>query len=364
MDLKIFFNNPISSKPALSSMLYSKARITTIIVILILVVAAALLLPACQPGATQEVVIYTSVDQVFSEPILKQFEGESGIRVLPVYDVEAAKTTGLVNRLIAEKTRPQADVFWSGEFAQTMRLKEEGVLNAYKSASMADIPHQYLDSENYWTGFACRARVLLINTNLASPQKYPRSLFDFLEPAYNTNQAAMAYPVFGTMATHAAALYSLLGKEKGKQFFKLLKQRGIRVVDGNSVVRDMVTGGQVIAGLVDTDDACSALRDKAAVVAIFPDQDGIGTLIIPNTVALIKNAPHNDNGKKLIDFLLSSRVEDLLIESGWSHIVLRPTKAKPQLLDTSRVKGMNITLGNIYEQLDTVNRDMAEIFIR
>jgi iron(III) transport system substrate-binding protein len=334
------------------------------LLLIISVFVALTPLTSCRPAATQEVVIYTSVDQLYSEPVLKQFEVESGIKVLPVYDVEAAKTTGLVNRLIAEKIRPQADVFWSGEFAQTMRLKEEGILSAYRSANTADIPHQYLDPENYWTGFACRARVLLVNTNLVSPQVYPRSLFDFLEPAYNTGQAAIAYPLFGTMATHAAAIYALLGEGKGKQFFQALKQRGIRVVDGNSVVRDMVASGQVGVGLIDTDDAFGAIRDKAPVAAVFPDQDSIGTFIIPNTVALVRGAPHIDNGKKLIDFLLSPRVEDLLIESGWSHIVLRPSKAKPQLLDTSGVKGMDITLGDIYGQLDTVNKDMPEIFIR
>lgn len=59
-------------------------------------------------GPEQVVVVYTSVDQPFSEPILEQFEKTRGIRVLPVYDVEAAKTTGLVNRIIAEKNHPQA----------------------------------------------------------------------------------------------------------------------------------------------------------------------------------------------------------------------------------------------------------------
>jgi iron(III) transport system substrate-binding protein len=61
----------------------------------------------------QEVVIYTSLDKVFSEPILEAFEKETGIRVLPVYDSEATKTTGLVNRLITEKGNPKADVFWT-----------------------------------------------------------------------------------------------------------------------------------------------------------------------------------------------------------------------------------------------------------
>ena len=59
----------------------------------------------------QQVVVYTSLDKVFSQPVLKAFEKETGIQVLDVYDSEATKTTGLANRLIAEKDSPRADVF-------------------------------------------------------------------------------------------------------------------------------------------------------------------------------------------------------------------------------------------------------------
>ena len=60
----------------------------------------------CSAALPAQVVIYTSVDQVYSQPILDRFEKETGITVKAVYDVEASKTTGLVNRLIAEKSRP------------------------------------------------------------------------------------------------------------------------------------------------------------------------------------------------------------------------------------------------------------------
>jgi len=75
---------------------------------------------ACGKQATERtVVVYASVDQNYAEPIIRKFAQDSKIKVLPIYDVEAAKTTGLVNRLVAEKARPKADVFWNGEFAQT-----------------------------------------------------------------------------------------------------------------------------------------------------------------------------------------------------------------------------------------------------
>ena len=234
-----------------------------------ILLSSMLLFDCFQAPSGPKVVIYTSVDQVYSEPILKKFEAATGIRVLPVYDVEAAKTTGLVNRLLAEKDRPQADVFWNGEFSQTILLKKEGVLAPYRSPNAADIPAPYIDPEGYWSGFAGRARVLLINTTLISPSAYPRSIFDMLNTTHPADKIGIAYPLFGTAATHAAAIYAALGPEAGRDFFKRLQARGVRVVDGNSVVRDLVASGQLIFGLTDTDDACSAIQKGAPVKMVF-----------------------------------------------------------------------------------------------
>ena len=58
------------------------------------VFCAAIWLSSCAaPRNAQEVVIYASVDQVYAEPVLEQFEKQTGIKALAAYDVEAAKTT-------------------------------------------------------------------------------------------------------------------------------------------------------------------------------------------------------------------------------------------------------------------------------
>jgi iron(III) transport system substrate-binding protein len=80
---------------------------------LVVAVVAAFVLWRFSPGTqTPTVVVYVSHDQVFSEPILKDFEKETGIKVRAVYDTEETKSTGTMNRLIAEKSNPQADVYW------------------------------------------------------------------------------------------------------------------------------------------------------------------------------------------------------------------------------------------------------------
>ncbi len=317
-------------------------------------------------GDIREVVIYTSVDLVYSEPVLDAFERETGIRVLPVYDVEASKTTGLVNRLIAEAGNPQCDVWWNGEFAQTITLKEEGVLAPYESGNAAGVPDQYRDSDDYWTGMPGRARVLIINTDLVEEGNYPDSIFDILDPSWPPEMLGIAQPLFGTTATQAAALYASLGADKGKQYFEEIQSLGVKVVNGNSVVRDMVVSGQLMFGLTDTDDACAAIDRGDPVDVVFPDQHDyqIGNLIIPGTVALVEGGPNPDEAGVLMDFLLSEGVEIMLIESGWSHVSLRGTVVENNCFDTTSIKGMDVSLEEIHAMMEQSSTELAEIFVR
>ncbi len=275
-----------------------------------------------------EIVVYTSLDQVFSEPILKDFEQQTGIQVRPVYDVEATKSTGLVNRLIAEKTNPRADVFWNSEVGRTLVLKDKGVLSPYSSPAAKDIPEQFKDANGYWTGFAARARVLIYNTEMVNPSEVPQSIFELTSDKWK-DKVALSYPLFGTSATHVAALYALIGPEKTEQYFTKMKNNGVIIVDGNSVSRDLVVQKEVPIGFTDTDDVNVAIQSGKPVKMVFPDKEGMGTLLIPNTVALINKAPHPNEAKKLIDFLLSREVESKLAFSESMQIPLRKGVNRP-----------------------------------
>lgn len=311
------------------------------------------------------VVVYTSVDQVYSEPVFEAFEKESGIKVLPVYDVEATKTTGLVNRLIAEKARPQADVFWSGEFSQTIVLKNESVLAPYQSPSASDIPAQFRDPEGYWTGFGGRARVFIVNTDLLTPSQYPESVYDLLDDQYMPSSAGIALPMFGTTATHAAALYSHLGDVKAHELFSSISRRGVRVVDGNSVVRDKVVDGELAFGLTDTDDACGPVESGKNVTIVIPDQGKgqMGTLVIPNTVALIAKGPHPEEGTVFMDYLLDRQREADMIASGWIQIPVRDIPAS-RCINTTGIRTIPVSYHDTYFALSPAQKDLAEIFIR
>src|SRR5215213_9470883 len=72
------------------------------------------------------VVLYTSQDQFYAEPILKEFTEKTGIEVRTVFDTESAKTAALAHRLRAERNNPQCDVFWSNEEMHARLLARDG----------------------------------------------------------------------------------------------------------------------------------------------------------------------------------------------------------------------------------------------
>ncbi|HEX7505413.1 MAG TPA: extracellular solute-binding protein [Polyangia bacterium] len=275
----------------------------------------------------KEVVVYTSVDQVFSEPIFKAFERESGIAVRAVFDTEETKSTGVLNRLVAEAQRPQADVFWANDPVRPFLLIKRGMAAPYISPSADGIPAAFRATDGTWTDFAARARVLLINKKRVSDSEMPRSIRDLANPRWK-GQAAMANPLFGTTTMHVAALFAAWGEEKARAFMDSLKTNHVRVASSNGEVKRLVVGGEVAFGIADTDDAQEAVQEGAPVEVVYPDQDGMGTLVMPTAVVLIKGGPHAEQGKKLIDYLLLPDVEQRMAEAA-AHMPLRSGVATP-----------------------------------
>ena len=262
---------------------------------------------AIQNNVKKDVTMFCALDQIFSEKVIQPFNENEG-NIKPVFDTEATKTVGLVNRIIAEKNNPQCDVFWNNEIVRTIILKRKGLLQPYISNNAAKIPSLFKDKEGFWTGFGARARVLIYNKKMLKPEELPKSIFDLTKPEWK-NKVAMALPLFGTTATHASALFVEFGDEKALQYYKDLKANGVKIVSGNGTARDVVVRGEYPIAFTDTDDAYTAMQKGADVDIIFPDQNTFGTLVIPNTVALIKGAPHAEIGKKLIDFVVSEKTE-------------------------------------------------------
>lgn len=302
-----------------------------------LAIAGALLAVASCDGSGSDqgertVTLYSSVDDALLTEIVELCRERTGVRVLVVGDTEATKTTGLVQRLIAEQGSPRADVWWSSEPFGTILLSREGVLAPYSSEAAESHfergwPETLRGEHDDWYAFAQRARVIAYSTDRV-PEP-PASLAALTDPAWK-GRVGMARPGFGTTRGHMGALLDLWGEQRFVAWLRAMKANGVRLYDGNASAVRAVAHAEIDACLTDTDDVWSAQRNGWPVGAGYERLDDAlvwpspGAMVIPNTVALVAGGPNPDTGAALIDFLLSPEVETAIARTDSGNVPVIP----------------------------------------
>jgi iron(III) transport system substrate-binding protein len=315
-------------------------------------------------NASDTVVVYSALDREFSDPVLKAYGARTGISVLSKFDVESTKTVGLTNLIIAESRRPRCDLFWNNEILNTLRLKERGLLAPFRPSHAAELPETFKARDATWYGFAARARILIVNTKLVAEADRPKGIKDLLDPKWK-GKIGIAKPLFGTTATHAACLFAAWGDAKARGFFRDLKANGVQVLSGNKQVAVAAGSGAIALGLTDTDDAMGEIDAGSPVSIVYPDRepDGIGTLFIPNTLAIIKGAPHLKEAEALADHLLSPEVEAALASGPSAQIpLLKSTNVKARVETPRTVHAMAVDFEAAAKLWDEVAHFLAAEF--
>lgn len=285
----------------------------------------ALVSASCERQPVRTVVLYSSVDAGVLRPIIERYETSYGVKVQLVTDTEATKTTGLVERLINEKSEPRADLWWSGEIIGTLQLSRAGVLETYAcmaAESVSPWPPGLRGKRGDWYGLALRPRIIVFNTKtLKDPEFIPRTLADLAEPRCAVKGVGIADPAFGTTRGHVAAMYSVLGE---KVFHERISAVRWRVYDGNASVVRAVANGEIDVGITDYDDARAAERNNwplGVAFMLMPNRDGdSGSYLTPGTVALVRGGPNAAEAKLLLDFILSRQTEEQLATGEWSSL--------------------------------------------
>ncbi|MGA2864470.1 MAG: extracellular solute-binding protein [Verrucomicrobiota bacterium] len=304
----------------------------------LLIAALAVLCTAVVPLLTKarhQVVAYCAQDEDYAEPILRDFQKETGIKVRAVYDSEAVKTVGLANRLLAERAHPQCDVFWGNEEMRTRRL---AALNVFRQT-------------NGWAAFGYRSRRLVINTNRLSLFSPPRSLAELTNAGWR-GKVALAMPQFGTTSTHFHALRQAWGQEPWLAWCRGLAANKPFLVDGNSLVVRFVGSAEAWVGLTDSDDIAAGQRDGLPVAALPMSQE---TLLIPNTVAVTRGAPHPEAAQRLFDYLQRPEVVERLVTARALEGLSASAVSTPTL---------KVSWDSLLRDLQGTTAKLNEIFLR
>ena len=282
-----------------------------------LVAPALLLSNGCGSNAhEQELIVYVSADDTIARQVIDAYTSKTGVQILWVGDTESTKTTGLVQRLLREKNNPVADVFWSSEILGTIQLSSNGVLVPCKNKELQQWPEEFRATDYSWFGFSPRARVIAYDPRVVEEDQLP-------EYWWECSEAVIADPRFGTTLTHVSVMAEY--PELCKQLFSSME--GVPLLGGNAATVQAVVDGTATFAMTDSDDVFAAKQRGASIDMHYPrHHDGVGggTLLIPNTVGVVKGTKKQHLAEDFVQFLLSDEIAILLATSTSHNFPIQP----------------------------------------
>lgn len=227
-----------------------------------------------------------------------------------------------LSQLLAEKNSPVADVAYYG-VSFGIQAKEKGVVSPYKPKNWNDIPDGLKDADGNWFTIHSGTLGLFVNVDALEGKPVPKSWKDLLKPEYkgmvgylDPSSAFVGYA--GAVAINRAMGGTLDNFDPAIKYFKELAKNKPIVPKQTSYAR--VLSGEIPI-LLDYDfNAYRAkYKDKANVVFVIPAE---GTIVVPYVMSLVKNSPHPERGKKILDFIMSDEGQKV-----WANAFLRPVRA-------------------------------------
>ena len=249
---------------------------------------------------------------------LKAIKAKTGITVPP----DNKNSGQALAQLIAEKASPVADITYMG-VTFGIQARKEGVVAPYKPSQWADVPAGLKDPEGHWFTIHSGTLGFMVNVDALKGKPVPKSWDDLLKPEYKgligyLDPASAFVGYVGAVAVNQARGGNLDNFNPAIDYFKRLMKNEPIVPKQTSYAR--VLSGE-IAILLDYDfNAYRAkYKDKANIAFVIPAE---GSLVVPYVMSLVNKAPHPNDGKKVLDFVLSDEGQAI-----WANAYLRPVRA-------------------------------------
>ena len=274
--------------------------------------------PAAMPKG--EVVVYTSRAEALFKPVIEAFNAAyPDIKVT----VLNGSNSELAARILEERANPKADVLINSDILTMENLAAEGVFAPNDSAAVMAVPADYRADDGSWVALTLRARVIMYNTDLVSPEELPKKMVDLADPKWK-DALGSANSTNGAMMAQLVIMRNQLGEPATEAFIQGLLENNAQFFGGHTDVRKAVGAGELKLGLVNHYYYHLSKAEGAPVGVIYPDQEdgGLGLMVNSTNAGIIKGGPNPEMARIFVDFMLSPAGQKIYAERNYEYPIV------------------------------------------
>lgn len=312
--------------------------------------------------AANEVNVYSYRQPYLIEPMLKDFEQQTGIKVNVIF-----ANKGLEERVKQEGELSPADVLLTVDISRVMKIVEAGVSQPVMSKTLEqNIPAQFRDSKGDWYGLTTRARAIYTSKDRVGKLPAGFDYLDLAKPEYKgkvcvrSGKNSYNVSLFASMIAH-------YGEETTKNFIQGLKANLAQKPQGGDRdqvkaikegICDYALGNSYYYGKMLNDEKQKAWAEAAIIN--FPTGK-FGTHVNISAVAVAKYAPNKANAMKLIEYLSGDKAQALYAELNHEYPVKAGVKPSALVQSWGTFSADTIKLEEIAKNYDKALKLVDEV---
>jgi 2-aminoethylphosphonate transport system substrate-binding protein len=244
-----------------------------------------------------------------------------------------------------------------------MKAAADGMLVPFKTAAESAIPAASRDKQDRYTALVNNYLCFIYDG--AQMKEPPGSFDDLLKPAFKNK---IQYSTPGQAGDGTAVMLQVIhafgSADAGFDYLKKLQANNVGPSSSTGRLAGLVNKGELYVANGDVQMNISQMGQDPNLRIFFPagPNGQRSTLALPYYIALVKGAPHSENGKKLIDFLLSRDAQDKVSDVAQglpARSDVKPTDASFKRIEDT-MKGVTIWTPNWDEVLKNLQADVEK----
>ncbi len=261
--------------------------------------------------------LYSGRSKSLVDPIIQQFEKDTGIEVKVSY----ANTTQLANKLLTEGEKTSASLFWAQDAGALGAVSKKGLFAKLPESVLTKVPKTFRHSDGMWVATSGRARVIAYSPERVSMDALPKSVFDLTQPKWK-DKVGWA-PLNASFQAFVTAMRAQVGEERTEKWLSDMKTNGAKTYPKNTPIIEALAAGEIDLGLPNHYYLFRFKKgnSKFPVAQTFFKANDAGNLVNVAGIGLLKSSDNQETALKFIDYLLSAKAQQYFVSEVFEYPV-------------------------------------------
>ena len=310
-----------------------------------------------EPTADGAFTLYSGRDEELVQPLIDQFEAETGIEV----EVRYGNTAELGALLLEEGDATPADVFLSQDAGALGALSQAGLFTTLPADVTDAVPAGFTSTDGSWVGVTGRARVVVFDGERLTADQLPDDIDDYVDPEWS-GRVGVA-PSNASFQSFVTALRVLDGENDAAEWVSALAGNSPQIFEGNSAILTAVDEGVLEVGLINHyywyGLAAEAGEENMRAQLKFLEAGDAGSIVNVTGAGILNGAATDADALEFVRYLVSLEAQTYFVEQTFEYPLLPGVDAPAGLPSLESLINPELDLSDL-DDLATTQQLLAD----